>query len=106
MKTFPEPKSFDWNEGNINKNWDKHRVYHLECEEIFFNESIVTKVEKRGVSQEERVCALGVTNEGRFLFVVFTIPKGRIRVVSARDMNKKERKTYHEKIKEDAEIQK
>jgi len=104
MKTFPESKSFDWDHGNINKNWDKHRVHHLECEEIFFNEPIVTKVEKRGVSQEERVCALGMTNEGRFLFVVFTIRRERIRVVSAQDMNKKERKIYHEKIKEDAEI--
>ena len=104
MKIFPEPKSFDWDEGNINKNWDKHRVHHLECEEIFFNEPIVTKVEKRGVSQEERVSALGVTNEGRFLFVIFTIRRGRTRVVSARDMNKKERKIYHEKIKKHPEI--
>ena len=104
MKTFLESKSFDWDQGNINKNWDKHRVHHLECEEIFFNEPIVTKVEKRGVSQEERVSALGLTNEGRFLFVVFTIRTGKIRVVSARDMNKKERKIYDEKIKEDAEI--
>ena len=104
MKSFPESKGFDWDQGNINKNWDKHRVHHLECEEIFFNEPIVTKVEKRGVSQEERVSALGVTNEGRFLFVVFTIRRGRIRVVSARGMNKKERKIYHEKIKEDTEI--
>lgn len=76
----------------------------LECEEIFFNEPIVTKVEKRGVSQEERLSALGVTNEGRFLFVVFTIRSGKIRVVSARDMNKKERKIYREKIKKDTEI--
>lgn len=104
MKTFPECKSFDWDEGNINKNWDKHRVHHLECEEIFFNEPIVIKVEKRGVSQEERLSALAVTNEGRFLFVVFTMRRGRTRVVSARDMNKKERKTYHEKIKKDTEI--
>jgi len=98
MKVFPGPKNFDWVEGNINENWDKQRVHRLECEEIFFNEPIVTKVEKRGVSQEERVSALGVTNEGRFLFVVFTIRRGRIRVISARDMNKKERKIYHEKI--------
>ncbi len=104
MKSFPESKSFDWDQGNINKNWDKHRVHHLECEEIFFNEPLVTKVEKRGVSQEKRVSALGVTNEGRFLFVVFAIRRGRIRVVSARDANKKERKIYHEKTKEDAEI--
>ncbi len=104
MKSFSESKSFDWDEGNINKNWDKHRVHHLECEEIFFNEPIVTKVEKRGVSQEERVSALGLTNEGRFLFVVFTIRTGKIRVVSARDMNKKERKIYDEKIKKDTGI--
>ncbi len=104
MKSFPESKSFDWDQGNINKNWDKHRVHHLECEEIFFNEPIVTKVEKRGASQEERVSALGMTNEGRFLFVVSTIRRGRIRVVSVRDMNKKERKIYDEKIKKDTEI--
>ena len=104
MKFFPPSKSFEWDEGNINKNWDKHRVHHLECEEIFFNEPIITKVEKGGVSQEERVSALGVTNEGRFLFVVFTMRRGRIRVVSARDMNKKEREIYHEKVKKDTEI--
>ena len=104
MKIFPEPKSFDWDEGNINKNWDKHRVHHLECEEVFFNEPIITKAEKRGIPQEERVSALGVTNEGRFLFVVSTIRRGRIRVISARDMNKKERKIYHEKIKKHPEI--
>jgi len=104
MKAFPESKSFDWDKGNINKNWDKHRVHHLECEEIFFNEPIITKVEKGGVSQEERVSALGVTNEGRFIFVVFTMRRGKIRVVSARDTNKKERKVYHEKIKKDTEI--
>jgi len=104
MKSFPPSKSFEWDEGNINKNWDKHRVHYLECEEIFFNEPIMTKVEKREVSQEERVSALGVTNEGRFLFVVFTMRRGRISVVSARDMNKKERKIYHEKVKKDTEI--
>jgi len=104
MKAFPESKSFDWDQGNINKNWDRHRVHHLECEEIFFNEPVVAKVEKRGVSQEERVSALSVTNQGRFLFVVFTIRRGRIRVVPARGMNKKERKIYHETIEKDAEI--
>jgi uncharacterized DUF497 family protein len=104
MKSFPESKSFEWDEGNINKNWDKHRVHHLECEEVFFNEPITTKVEKKGASQEERISALGVTNEGRFLFVVFIIRRGRIRVISARDMNKKERKIYHEKIKKGTKI--
>jgi len=104
MKPFPEPKSFDWDEGNINKNWDKHRVHHLECEEVFFNEPIITKAEKRGVPQEERTSLLGVTNEGRGLFVVFIIRRERIRVISARDMNKKERRIYHEKIKKDTEI--
>ena len=104
MKSFPESKSFDWDEGNINKNWDEHRVHHLECEEVFFNEPITTKVEKRGLPQEERISALGVTNEGRFLFVVFIIRRGRIRVIYARDMNKKERKIYHEKIKKGTKI--
>ena len=104
MKVIPGSKNFDWDKGNISKNWNKHRVHYLECEEIFFNEPIITKVERRGRPGEERISALGVTNEVRLLFVVFTIWKGKVRVISARDMNRKERNVYHEKTKKGAEI--
>jgi uncharacterized DUF497 family protein len=43
---------------------------------------------------EFRFAALGITNVGRKLFVIFTIRKSKIRIISARDMSKKERKLY------------
>lgn len=104
MKLVPESKTFDWDKGNITKNWEKHKVHYPECEEVFLNEPIMTKTEKRGSPQEERVSILGITSDGRMLFVVFTISKGKIRVISARDMNKKEREVYYEKTKKDTEI--
>jgi uncharacterized protein len=54
--------------------------------------------------KEERYYALGKTTHGRFLFVVFTRRRNRIRVVSARDMHKKERKVYNEKAQKDSAV--
>ena len=85
---------FDWDEGNILKNWEKHRVSAVECEQVFFNRPVVL-AEDAGHSQlEERMFALGQTDAGRLLFVVFTVRRDLIRVISARDMSKRERKEY------------
>ncbi|MBA7500177.1 hypothetical protein ES704_02930 [subsurface metagenome] len=85
---------FEWNEGNIIKNWERHKVTYFECEEIFFNEPIVVQHDKVHSAYENRYFALGKTDEGRLLFVVFTIRGDKIRVISARDMSKKERRCY------------
>ncbi len=45
---------------------------------------------------EARYHALGVTDAGRPLFVVFTVRDNRIRVISAREMNRRERKVFDE----------
>lgn len=94
MEIFSQIKGFEWDEGNINKNWKKHKVTYLECEEIFFNEPFVIKTDKTHSEFEERYFALGKTDGGRLLFVVYTIRGDKIRVISARDMNKKERRYY------------
>jgi len=94
MEIFSEPKGFDWDEGNIKKNWEKHKVTYLECEEVFFNEPTVVEQNKTHALTEERYYVLGETNAGRLLFVVFTMRGDKIRVISARDMNKKERRYY------------
>ncbi|MBM3710461.1 MAG: BrnT family toxin [Actinobacteria bacterium] len=44
--------------------------------------------------KEARYYALGKTDEDRFLYIVFTVRKKQIRIISARDMNKKERQVY------------
>ncbi|OIN98844.1 hypothetical protein COY52_05795 [Candidatus Desantisbacteria bacterium CG_4_10_14_0_8_um_filter_48_22] len=96
MKLIPEPVNFDWDKGNLAKNWDKHRVTNLECEEIFYNDPLVVKARIEGYT-EERFYAIGKTGRDRFLFVVFIVRAGKVRIISARDANKKEKVIYNEK---------
>ncbi len=87
-------KGFDWDDGNREKNWLKHRVTWSECEEPFFNSPLLLNPDPAHSQTETRHFALGQTNAGRLLFVVFTIRKEKIRVISARDMSRKEREFY------------
>ena len=85
---------FDWHEGNFLKNWEKHRVSVSECEQFFFNRPLITAYDKNHSKQGLRFYALGHTDAGRRLFVVFTVREDLIRVISARNMNRKERERY------------
>ncbi len=89
-----ECKGFDWDEGNILKKWEKHGVSASECEQIFFNFPLIAPPDKNHSVRETRFYVLGHTDARRYLFVVFTIRKDLIRVISARDMNRKERRIY------------
>lgn len=92
---------FDWNAGNSDKNWHKHQVSKIECEEIFFNQPIFIQEDSGHSQQEKRYYALGKTNVERRLFISFTLRNGKIRVISARDMSRKERRVY---VQEDSEV--
>ncbi len=96
MINFEGITGFQWDEGNIDKNFKKHGVHWTECEEVFFNKPLVVKPDLKHSQKEDRYYALGKTNNGRLLFIVFTIRQDRIRIISARDMNKKERRFYNE----------
>ena len=85
---------FQWDEGPLLTNWEKHGVSAPECEQIFFNKPLIAGSDKKHPQQETRLFALGQKDIGRRLFVVFTIRTDLIRVISARDMNKRERKVY------------
>jgi len=82
---------FDRDEGNLLKSWEKHQVSASECEQVFFNRPLVTISDETHPKEEVRFYALGQTNAGRDLFVVFAIRNNLIRVISAREMNRKER---------------
>lgn len=87
-------KGFEWDEGNINKNWRKHKVTDAECEEVFFNQPLMIELNKTHSITERRYFVLGKTDRERLLFVVFTIRNNKIRIISGRKMNKKERRQY------------
>ena len=96
-KSFLNCTGFDWDEGNLYKNREKHQVKREECEQTFFNIPVIVYDDVKHSKNEKRWYLLGRTDLNRFLFMVFTIRNNLIRVISARDMSKKERKIYNEK---------
>lgn len=94
IKVFPKVVSFEWDKGNIDKNLKKHDVSNQETEEVFFNKPIVFSEDKKHSTIEKRYMLWGKTNTNRKLTIFFTIRNNRIRVISARDMHKKERGEY------------
>ena len=104
MQLFPQFSGFDWDAGNQHKNWRRHKVAWWECEEVLFNQPLYVSRDKQHSLSEERYYVLGRTHNNRFLFVVFTRRRTLIRIVSARDMSRKERKIYLEKAKNDSKV--
>ena len=102
MKILPYPISFEWDEGNIDKNLLKHNVTSKEAEEVFDNDLKFIVEDELHSLDEKRYMMWGVTKEKRKLSIFFTIRKSKIRIISARDQNKKERRFYEEKIKVDS----
>ncbi|MBK8457755.1 MAG: BrnT family toxin [Phyllobacteriaceae bacterium] len=89
---------FDWDIGNARKSVDKHDVAQAEAEQVFFNEPLLVLPDERHSRDEVRIHALGQTDDGRLLHLTFTLRRDAtlIRVISARDMSRKER-THYEK---------
>ena len=94
---------FDWDENNSRKNLKKHCVYQSEAEQMFFNEPLLVLEDSQHRQKEARYHALGKTDDGRLLHITFTLRDSGIliRVISARDMHRKERAIY-EQIKKEA----
>jgi len=93
-KKVQECTGFQWDKHNIQKNWEKHKVSPAESEQAFFNKPLIIVKDMQHSQEEDRFYALGKTDQGRRLFIAFTIHKKLIRVISSRGMNKKERKVY------------
>ncbi|MCP8883119.1 BrnT family toxin [Devosia sp. XJ19-1] len=87
---------FDWDEGNARKSADKHGVSQSEAEQVFFNEPLLTLPDPVHCELEIRFHALGRTDGSRMLHITFTLrdEHTRLRVISARDMSRRERSYY------------
>lgn len=95
---LPKPTAFEWDKGNLDKNLIKHDITNRETEEVFGNNPLKIFPDLKHLEQEQRFVAYGVTNQNRKLAIVFTLRKEKIRVISARVQNKKERRIYEEEI--------
>lgn len=85
---------FDWDDANAVKNWECHRVTPEEAEDVFFHDPFVLRSDVSHSTREKRYLAFGQTAQGRRLFVVFTIRRKLIRVISVRDMSQREIEEY------------
>lgn len=88
---FAKFSGFVWDKGNLG-HIKNHNVDYRECEQMFFNKPLLIREDEKHSRLEKRLHALGITNKMRLLFIAFTIRKNYIRVISARDQNKKERR--------------
>jgi uncharacterized DUF497 family protein len=89
---------FDWDDGNARKSLDKHGVDQKEAEEVFLDPMILVLEDLKHSQEEERFQALGESAAGRRLHITFTLRDNgtKIRVISARQMNRKERSLYEQ----------
>lgn len=97
MDDLPKVIGFEWDEGNSRKN-EQHGVSMAEAEQVFFNSPLLVLPDPRHSEAEQRFHGLGKTNEGRRLHITFTLRGAGqlIRVISARDMHRKERVIYEQ----------
>ena len=99
MVVYKKALEFDWDKANIDKSYKKHGTTTSETEEIFLDENLRIIRDIKHSQKEDRFIALGKTQEGKVLFVVFTNRKEKIRVISARIAHKNERNYYEKKLK-------
>ena len=89
-------EGFQWDAGNSRKISERHEVTQAEAEEAFFNRPVLVVDDDRHSSSERRFALHGVTNGMRALTVIFTVRGKLVRIISARDMSRKERRAYEE----------
>jgi len=94
MINFEKIEGFDWDSGNIEKNLIKHGISCQEAEEIFLDIDSLHLEDTKHSSKEERFIRIGKSFLGKILIVVYTIRKNKIRIISVRDVNKKEKDRY------------
>ncbi len=94
MSEDADATEFDWDGGNAEKNWIRHGVSQSESEQVFFNRPLVVTEDELHSHEEVRYYALGRTDRGRFLAIVYTFRGEKIRIISARDMSPREQKEY------------
>ena len=84
---------FEWDDANI-EHIARHKVLPGEAEEVFFDKNNVQHEDLEHSTVEKRLLIIGKTEKERLLYQIFTIRRNKIRVISSRDINKKEVQLY------------
>lgn len=98
-----KPIVFEWDKGNQAKSFVKHRITNPEAEEVFLNFNIILE-DLQHSSKEQRFIILGKCDNGKMIFSCFTVRANKVRIISSRLSNQKERKLYEKTFKENPQI--
>ena len=98
MINWKQVTGFDWDAWNERKSVEKHTVSRFEAEQVFFNQPLLVLADTKHSQNEKRYHALGKSNNSRLLHITFTLRSADtlIRVISARNMHRKERSIYEQ----------
>jgi len=94
VQRLPKVLVFEWDKWNLDKSYEKHSISPKETEDIFISEELFVLPDIKHSQKEKRFIALGRTQDGKNLFVIFTLRNKKIRIISARKMHKKEVEKY------------
>ena len=97
MIDFTKIRGFEWDKGNIDKSYQKHGISPNEAEEVFVDKDILLLEDIKHSQIEKRLEAIGKIGKGIILFLSFTVRNDKVRIISARIANKKERRRYEQK---------
>lgn len=91
---------FEWDDGNSSKSLVKHGIECDLVESVFRDPSLLVLGEQiQPYVSEARYGIIGKAHDGSILFICFTIRKKKIRPISSRVVNQKERGLYGKEIR-------
>lgn len=91
--------SFEWDAANLH-HIQRHTVTYNECEDIFYDQPVFFYDAKHS-QKEARFLVYGTTQASRLLVLIFTMRHSAVRIITARDQNKKEKQAYVRNKKDD-----
>ena len=96
---LPRPLQFEWDEANKKKVWKKHKISVEECEEAFAADEIFSQPDELHSNKESRYILISKTKKLKYLFIVYTLRKNKVRVISDRSMHIKEQEFYEKEAR-------
>jgi uncharacterized DUF497 family protein len=87
---------FEWDLAKARRNERKHGLRLEEAATVFGDPLAVTFADPDHSTEEPRFLTIGISGLGRLLIVSHTERAGRIRLISAREATRRERKIYEE----------
>lgn len=87
---------FEWDPKKANKNLRKHKISFTEAATVFNDPLGITVRDPDHSAEEDRYIIVGTSNHLRLLMVAFSERGDRLRIISARELTRTERKIYEE----------